>query len=195
VECGGPSVQPPCYVVNGILTLNTVGKTPGEVQADTLQILQSLDYDAIASTVPGINGATVLGAQVTVNPTTAPANINNDGTSSPTGSASLTSAPTTPSTQVKETPQLNETAQSNETTAPTIYQSQTEQQENPANSGGLDWWRWLIFALILVAAFLAIYVVYKKCDNQPKGGKESVQGGASQGADASQSEDEMGRWE
>jgi hypothetical protein len=177
------------------MTLNTVGKTPGEVQADTLQVLQSLDYDAIASTVPGVNGATVLGAQVTVNPTAAPANIDNDVTSYPTGSATSTLAPTTATTQLKDTPQLNETAQLNETTAPTVSQSQTEQQENPSDSGGLDWWRWLVFALILVAMFLAIYVVYKKCDNRPKGGKESVQGGASQSADASQNEDEMGRWE
>lgn len=178
------------------MTLNTVGKTPGEVQADTLQVLQSLDYDAIASTVPGVNGATVLGTEVPVSPTIAPTNVDNDVTYYPTGSASLTSSPTTTTTQSNETTQLNETRQLNETTAPAIYQTQTEPQENnPADSEGIAWWRWLIFALILVAAFLAIYVVYRKCDNQPNGGKESVKAGASQSADASQSEDEVGRWE
>jgi hypothetical protein len=181
------------------MTLNTVGKTPGEVQADTLQLLQSLDYDAIASTVPGVNSATVRGAEVPVSPTTAPANIDNDVSSYPAGSASpsssSTSTPTPTTTQLNEALQSSDTMQINETTAPTIQQTQTEPPKNPVDSEGLAWWRWFIFALILVAAMLAIYVVYRKCDSQPHGGGNPVQAGASHGADASQSDAEVGMWE
>ena len=190
-----------------MLTVNTVGKNPEEVQQETLQVLQGLDFETIASTVPGITGAAVRGGDVTPSPTITPGNIGINLTYAPTSTDSPSAAflglvPIALIPQLNETSQttlLNETPPTVETTAPTITQtqtvSQTKQNEATEASDGIDWWRWLIFALVIVVMLLAIYFVHKKCGSQPNGGKESVKADPSQRADDSQSEDQMGRWD
>ncbi|CAB9497851.1 expressed unknown protein [Seminavis robusta] len=181
-DCSGAFFQRPCYVVNGLMTLYTVGKTSEKVQAETIWIIKNLDEKSIASTVPGVNKIVIRGSPAVIAPETAsptmpmvapdltpmpppsPATPMVVPDLTPIPTVTVTAPPTPAMTTTMEPTVASTTIAPSQNAQPLVQEPKSP--EEGEDESGLAWWRWFLFAIILVLTIVAIVVVYKKCDNK-----------------------------
>lgn len=142
------------------MTAYTQGRTEPEVQAEMNLVLEDIfENGNFAGLVPGVDGAVF---RSTIPPTQSPTPA--------TFSYDLGTTEPTPHPQALLEPTPEEVFAS---VPPTELQSKAPVDET--SNDVLDWWRWLLVAIIIVAMFAAIFLVWSRRPGKPKGRHETLQ--------------------